>query len=206
MRILAVGAHPDDIELGCGATLALARSMGSDVTMLVLSRGEQGGDPVARVAETRQAAHHLGVRDVEVCDLRDTAIPRGVESIHLIEAAIRRSRPDFLLSHSPNDRHQDHQAAAQACVSAGRKVPNVIFYESPSSTLDFRPQMFVDVGTHIQEKLRAVQSFASQASKDYAAPETISGQARFRGNQAGCDYAEAFEVYKMRVSQGLWGL
>jgi LmbE family N-acetylglucosaminyl deacetylase len=211
MKVLAVGAHPDDVELGCGATLALFKKMGHTAYILVLTRGEASGNPKVRTWECKHAARTLGVDKLYFGDLVDTKIAEGIETIMTIERIIDRVKPDIVFTHSSKDVHQDHRNSGLASLSAARNVNKVLLYESPAALREFCPQVFVDVSSTFGIKLNALKAFASQASKvcfrgnDKPSNESrkfpyvsnaIEGLARFRGFQAGVSLAEAFEVGK----------
>jgi LmbE family N-acetylglucosaminyl deacetylase len=210
LRVLAVGAHPDDIELGCGATLALFKKTGHEVYMLVLTKGEASGDPEARQKECQQSSATIGADKLFFGNLRDTRIADGIESILEIESIIDRVKPDIVFSHSQKDVHQDHRNTAFAVLSAARNTKTVLLYESPAALKEFCPQVFVDVDSTFNIKLKALKAFGSQASKIYFkgnghhdesrkfpyVSNAIEGLARFRGFQAGVGLAEAFETHK----------
>jgi len=210
MRVLAVGAHPDDIELGCGATLALFKKKGHEVYMLVLTKGEASGKPEARQKECLQSSATIGADELFFGNLRDTRITDGIESIMEIENVINHVKPDLVFAHSHKDVHQDHRNTALAVLSAARNVKIVLLYESPAALRDFCPQVFVDVDSTFNIKLEALKAFGSQASKIYFrgnshhdesrkfpyVSNAIEGLARFRGFQAGVTLAEAFETGK----------
>jgi len=215
LRILAVGAHPDDVELGCGGTLALLRKKGHGVHILVLTRGEASGDPETREKECRSAAAAIGADQLSFGDLRDTRIMDGIDTIRTIENTIDTVTPDIVITHSSNDAHQDHRNTHLASLSAARRIGKILLYESPAAMREFCPQVFVDIAPTMELKLKAVAAFNSQASKSYMRRQlsqndpcdrcemvptdlshAIAGLARFRGFQAGVALAEAFEVAK----------
>lgn len=210
MRILAVGAHPDDVELGCGATLALFKKRGHQVYILVLTSGEASGDPEIREKECRLAARSIGAKKVFFGGLPDTKISDGIETIMAIEDVLSRVKPNVVFGHSSKDGHQDHRNAGLATLSAARSTKKVLLYESPAALKEFCPQVFVDVTSTFDIKLEALKVFGSQASKVYFkgndirdesrkfpyVSNAIEGLARFRGFQAGISLAEAFEVGK----------
>ena len=109
MRILAIGAHPDDVELGCGGALALFKKKGHDVNVLVLTRGEASGDPVVRENECKVAAATIGVDRLLFGNLVDTRITDGIDTIKTIEDTMDGIAPEFVFTHSPKDSHQDHR-------------------------------------------------------------------------------------------------
>ena len=215
MRILAIGAHPDDVELGCGGALALFKKKGHDVSVLVLTRGEASGDPALRENECKLAAAMIGADQLVFGDLADTRITDGIDTIKVIENAMDAVGPDFVFTHSAKDSHQDHRNAHLASMSAARQVSRVLLYESPAALKDFYPQAFIDISPTMNQKMKAVAAFNSQATKTYMngtngqmrsvdpclscenyghVSNAIAGLARFRGFQAGVALAEAFEV------------
>jgi len=198
-RVLAIGAHPDDVEIGAGATLLAHRAAGDEVVVLTLSAGDQGGHGSTRAAESRVAAQTLGA-ELVLHDLPDTAISAGNPTIEAIEAVVRTVRPDLVYTHSEHDTHQDHRAVHQAVLVAARSVATVACFQSPSATMDFRPNRFVDVSTHIRGKLELLACFASQhAIRDYLADDLVLSTARYWSRHAGAAYAEPFEVVHERV-------
>lgn len=210
MRILAIGAHPDDIELGCGATLALFKRKGHEVYLLVLTKGEASGDPKVRKNECEASAQSIGADKLFFGNLQDTKITDGIETILEIERFINQINPDVIFAHSYKDGHQDHRNVGMAALSAARNSKKVLLYESPAALREFLPQLFVDVTSTFDIKLKALEAFGSQVSKVYFRGNNIDhkrakfplvsnaaeGLARYRGFQAGVSLAEAFEVGK----------
>lgn len=210
MKVLAVGAHPDDIEIGCGGTLVLFKRKGHEVYILILTRGEASGDPTVREKECRKAASILGADELIFGNLQDTKITDGIETIMAIENVINQIKPDIIFTHSYKDGHQDHRNTGMAALSAARNSKKVLLYESPAALREFCPQVFVDISTTFDVKLKALEMFGSQASKVYFkgsnmldhvrnfpyVSNAVEGLARFRGFQAGVTFAEAFEVGK----------
>ena len=197
-RILVIGAHPDDIEIACGATLARLRDEGHRIHGLVLSRGERGGEGMVRQTEARNGARFLGLDSVTILDCADTRFQEAELAImQAIEAEIAHFRPDIILTHSAHDLHQDHQTVHTATLRAARNVPTVLAYESPSVTSDFRPALFVNVSDYLGIKVESIREHQDQADKPYTDPERVRGIAAFRGGQAKVRYAEGFEVVRM---------
>ena len=210
LKILAVGAHPDDVELGCGATLASFEREGHETYVLALTRGEASGDPILRENECKRSCSHLFLKKLFFGNLEDTKITEGVETVMEIENVIKTIEPDIVFSHSSKDGHQDHRNAGLACLSAARTTKRVLLYESPAALREFCPQVFVDVTSTFRAKLEALKEYGSQASKVFfkgnshvdesskfpVVSNAVEGLARFRGFQAGVSLAEAFEVGK----------
>jgi LmbE family N-acetylglucosaminyl deacetylase len=200
MNILAFGAHPDDIEYGCGGTLALYAQKGHDVFLFVASDGGRGGAPEVRSSEQRDAALALGAREVLWGGYPDTEVPLSRELIAAAEAAIRRIHPTMIFVNYPDDTHQDHRNLAQATVSATRYVPNFLFYEVPS-TQHFTPNCYTNVDKVLDLKLAALEAHRSQVTKtnieDLTILELAVSCANFRGIQARVKYAEAFQSVRL---------
>ena len=196
MNVLAVGAHPDDIELGCAGTLLAHRARGDSVSMLVLTMGERGPQALdSRVREQEAAAEILGAR-LFWGGFDDGAVPEGRPTIELIDAVAREVGADVLYTHGPKDSHQDHRAISIASAAAGRRVNRLLMYESPTSQ-GFCPSLYVDIGPYLEAKLAAIGAHSSQVLKNRLVDlEAVAAQARFRGFEAriGHGHAEAFAV------------
>ena len=199
--VLAIGAHPDDVEIGCGGTLLRHAAAGDRTTILTLTGGEHGGDVGARADESRAAAALLGAELVHL-ELPDTVLSEGPETISAIEAVVGRVRPTIVYTHTIRDNHQDHRATNRATMIAARGVPNVLCYQAPSTVIDFTPTHFVDVTDFIDAKLLALRAFASQhAVRVYLADDMTLATARYWSRFAGgIGYVEPLEV--VRTSAG----
>jgi two-component system, NtrC family, response regulator HydG len=197
-RILAVGAHPDDIELGCFGTLARYRALGSEVTCLVLTWGGIGGSDQTRRQEAEEAAAIIGAQLLGG-GLRDTEVPEGHPTIGIVEDAVAKFRPTAVIVNSEADTHQDHRATALATISAARFVPALLFYHTPSSGRHFSPTLYVDITDHIEAKTRAVKVHASQGENVYMADRAVKGLAEFLGLQVyqSGRYFEGFEIHQL---------
>lgn len=195
--VLAIGAHPDDVEIGVGGLLAAHAQANDDITILTLSRGSRGGDADSRQNESLAAAELLGAR-LFVKDLVDTEISGGGGTIGLIEEVVREIQPTIVYTHSQNDRHQDHRAVSEATIAATRRVGTVACYQSPSSTIDFRPTRFVRIDQYLSQKLRLLECFQSQtaASRDYLEPTFVSATARYWSRFGGGLAVEPLEVVR----------
>ncbi len=194
MRVLAIGAHPDDIELGCGATLAAHRQRGDEIAMLIMTSGEQGPQASrSRVHEQTEAAELLGA-SLHWAGFEDGAVPEGRASIDVIQRVARQFRADTIYTHSARDTHQDHRATSYASVAAARRSCRVLLYESPSST-SFDPSVYVDISEHLETKLTLIRAHLSQVLKNGLVDlEAVEAQARYRGFMARGRLAEAFET------------
>ena len=196
--VLAVGVHPDDIELGCAGTLALHKLKGDKVYLLVLTRGEVSGDPEVRERECRRAAKILEADGFFLGGLPDTRVHDGRETIDAIENIFDEIKPDIMYAPTFKDTHQDHRNTGHSSLSAGRHCKMILLYEGASTGRNFYPQVFVDIEKTFELKKKVLRVFGSQLNNDHgsytSAAKAVEGLAKYRGRQAGVDVAEAFEV------------
>jgi LmbE family N-acetylglucosaminyl deacetylase len=193
---LAVGAHPDDIELGCGGTLCKLVSNGIGVISLFATRGEKSGVAEIRMRESREALSILGVTEVYFGNFPDADIPNSHATIDFLEQFCLKNKPDIVFTHTTNDIHQDHRTIGMLSLSAFRNVPKLIAYETPRVTPTFAPNYFIDISDSINLKWTALKKHTSQKQKRYLTYESMINLASFRGSQVGVRQAEAFEVLK----------
>lgn len=195
MNVLAIGAHPDDIEFGCGGSLYLYTQRGHQVFLLILTEGESGGIGSVRRTEQLNAAKMLGAKESFFGNYVDTQIPVDKILISKIEAVLQKTKPDMIFVNYHDDTHQDHRNLAMATTSATRYVRNVLFYEGPT-TQNFIPNVYVDITTALNEKLSALSAHTSQVPKTniegLSILEIAKSAANFRGIQGRVRYAEGF--------------
>jgi len=175
--VLAVGAHPDDVELGCGGTLAVLALAGRRVGILHLTRGEAGtrGTATQRRREAAAAAAALGAATLDFLDCGDGGLRAGAAEEDAVVALLRRRRPEIVLAPAPADRHPDHARAhrlvADACFYAGlaRRArgrggrahrPAALFAFMQHDL--FAPSFVVDVTAGWERKLAALAAYESQ--------------------------------------------
>ena len=200
-RVLAVGAHPDDVEIGIGATLAAHAAAGDDIVVLTLSGGAVGGaTPSVRHAEAAAAAAVVGARLVHL-DFPDTHLDPASGVITAIEEVVSDVGPDRIYTHGVHDRHQDHRAVHDAVEIAARRVASVWCFQSPSSTVAFAPTRFVDVDGFLETKLRMLAAYVSQAHREYMQPEIVRATARYWGRFSPAQEVEPLET--VRASETL---
>jgi LmbE family N-acetylglucosaminyl deacetylase len=204
MKILAIGAHPDDIEAGCAGTLAKYARTGHEIFMLVMTEGGMGGEGKTRREEQIASAKIIGPRELIWGGYVDTQLTPSINQlIQTIEEVIRRISPDFIFVQYEDDTHQDHRALAKATVSATRYVRNVLFYEGPT-TQNFSPTVFVDIKETIEKKLEMLFAHSSQVKKTNIEGITIFDMIRstavFRGIQGRVQLAEAFVPLRLFIN------
>jgi len=204
MKILAVGPHPDDIEIGCGGSLVKYAARGHDVFLLLITKGGKGGDEDTRYREQMKAAEIMGVKDLFWGGFEDTELAdKGNDLIHTIEGYIDSVGPDLIFVNFFDDSHQDHRTVNTSVLSATRYVKNVIFYEVPT-TNNFTPQVFVDISEFLDRKIDALKAHKSQVMKTniegLSIIEVARSSANFRGIQGRVKYAEAFSALRLFIN------
>jgi LmbE family N-acetylglucosaminyl deacetylase len=197
---LAVGAHPDDVEIGCGGLLLRHAAAGDEVVVLTLTGGEAGGEVAARAKESERAAELLSARLIHA-DLQDTSLSDAGVTIETIKKAIDDSGATTVYTHTSRDVHQDHRNTHSATLVAAREVPRVYCYQAPSTTVDFHPTRFVSIDDFVDGKLEVIRAYASQvATRRYLDEELLRATARYWARFAGSRYVEPLEV--IRESDG----
>lgn len=207
-RVLAIGAHTDDIELGCGAFLNSLVNAGADVAALAFSRAEGSLPPeFARDTlerEFRTSMGLIGVTEnvfVEGIPVRHFPAHRQ-EVLERLVSLNRSFRPDLVLTMSSTDTHQDHAVVHQESVRAFRGT-TVLGYEIPWNQQQNLTNLYVEVSEEdIAMKARMLSAYESQVSlgRSYVADDFVRAAAVFRGFQSKKPLAEAFEVISMH-----WG-
>lgn len=204
LRVVCVGAHPDDPETGCGATLARYAEAGHDVVIIYLTRGEAGisgksHDEAARIrtAEAEKACAILGAQPVFAGQIDGSSEVNNARYAEL-DRLLTAQRPDLVFTHWPVDTHRDHCAASlltfQSWRRGGKKFP-LLYFEvmSGEQTQEFQPGFYVDVTSTWQKKKEACYSHRSQGPDEfYAYHEAME---RFRGMERQVKRAEAFVVH-----------
>lgn len=200
-RVLAVGAHPDDVEIGAGGTLLVHKRLGDAVSVLTLRDGARGDGRAAGASESWRAAEIIGA-SLYLGGLADTHIGKGEGTIAAVARVVAQVQPTVIYTHSLHDVHSDHRNTHRAVMAAARAVGRMYCYQSPSATVDFRPSRFVAIDSDIDRKLAAIGVFAGQApARGYLDEDLIRSTARYWSRFGDTGYAEAFEV--IRESSGL---
>ena len=215
MRILAIGAHLDDIEIACGGTLAKAIQAGHTVKAIVMSKSGytnkegkvQRSDDTA-VREGLNALRTLGIEDIEVLDFETKDIHFRSDVVNALDVRMAEFKPDVIFTHHPFDTHQAHEGVSKATIAAARRLNTVFFYEpiTPSgrSYVAFRPQMYVDITKTVDTKINSLKCHVSEYNK-FGGEDWVEGvrcRCGFRGYEIGTKFAEAFEVLRMEMSFG----
>ncbi len=204
LNILAIGAHPDDIEFGCGgALIKYTQKKGNRLFLLVMTGGGLGGSSSVRTKEQKASGKILGAEKIYWGGYEDTHMVVDSDLIGKIEVVIAEVKPNFIFCNFPDDTHQDHRHLAQAIMSATRYIRNVLFFEGPT-TQNFNPQVFVDISDTLDRKIEALQAHRSQVMKtnieDLSIVEVARSSANFRGIQGRVKYAEAFHSLRLFIN------
>lgn len=217
MKILFVVAHPDDEVLGAGATIHKLAGEGHEIAVCTMANHAAAR---ANISETlqedqRKAFSVLGVNHSYAADFPNIKMNTvaHLQLVQFIESAIEDWKAESIYTHHPADTNNDHVMTSQACQAAARlfqrkegipRLKQFVYMEVPSSTEwslnsslnRFTPNMFVEIGRKgIDVKLKALEAYTG-VKRPYPHPrsvEAIKGLAAYRGVQAGCYYAEAFE-------------
>lgn len=201
LDILAIAAHPDDVELSCAGTLALQTAKGNACGIVDMTRGEMGtrGTPELRLQEAAEAAKILGVSARENLEMADGFFEETKENLLKVIQVIRKYQPEIVLCNAPSDRHPDHGRAAKlvkrAAFMAGlRKIETFDDGEPqqayrPQQVLHFiqfddhKPDIIVNIGDHIETKIKSVLAYKSQFyDPNSSEPETVIASKAFLEN------------------------
>jgi len=223
MRVMAIGAHPDDIELLCAGTLARYVRQGHEVTMCYVCNGNLGHVVIMpdelkaiRKAESQRSCQTIGAR-FQWLDINDAEVRQNTNEViaRLIDA-VREAKPDVIITHSTNDYMDDHRLVGELVLKASfdATIPHLfttyphhtklapIYYMDTLMGVEFLPELFVDITETIEIKKQMLACHESQHKwlKDHDNIDTIDSMvtvAKFRGLQAGVPYAEGFRQLRV---------
>jgi N-acetylglucosamine malate deacetylase 1 len=202
--ILAFGAHPDDIEIGMGGTVAKLNGMGYHVNLVVatLPNFVSTDTKEQRRIEATMSAKVMGSKQPDFLDLSPDEIIFNRKFTTLIDQIIHKYKPEAIFTQWIGDSHQDHQALTRAVIAASRDSNNLFMYETtmPGGVTEsaFRPQLYVDISETLEIKKNALNCFDSQKIR-CGDPwiGAIVGRSLFRGYQMNTKHAEVFEIIKV---------
>lgn len=223
-RVLAVGAHPDDLEFLCGGTLARFAKAGVEVTMCVCSNGDVGHTEIpqeklgeVRLEECRKSAAIIGAKFIWL-GCTDLRIHHDPQTMDRMADVVREAKPDLIIAHDPKDYMYDHIRAGELVVdgSFGATVPYFktprnlphhpkiapIYFMDTIAGVNFLPTEYVDITQVIETKRQMLAQHQSQISwlrehDNTEMDDLMLTQARFRGLQCGCQYAEGFRPHQV---------
>ena len=198
MKVLAFGAHPDDISIGMGGVIAKYSNHKHDVLMVI------AGIPNKREVRWKEAENAAKILDARliILDIEPAKIVFSRELVRIFDKVFEEYCPDIVYTHWNHDSHQDHAAVANAVIASARKNNcSLYMYEQtiPGGIVPygFRAQSFVDISEEIDTKIKSIMAHESQVKINnewwlYG----VKGRAMYRGYQMNVNYAEAFEVVK----------
>lgn len=203
--VIAFGAHPDDLEIGMGGTLAKLARLGYDVNLVIatLPNFVKTDIKEQRRIEATMSAKTLGCKSPQFLDLSPDEITIGRKFVTMIDEIINRHKPEAVFTQWIGDSHQDHQALTRAVIAASRDSNNLFMYETtiPGGLTEnaFRPQLYIDITETLEAKSNALDCFHSQKNNRCGNLwiDAVVGRCSFRGYQMNVKYAEAFEVVKV---------
>lgn len=217
-KILAIGAHPDDLEISCAGTLAKWSNEGASITMVVASNGELSSSSSSligkmdkiRIKEFCHSAKSIKAQSLRL-NMKDGGIFDNPKSRSVFIKLIEKIRPDIVITHFPGDDHPDHRTVnslvcssiviAQAqSRSPEWRIKKVYFMDSLGS-INFNPDIYIDISETISIKKEMLRGHSSQIKvmkKKYMVDlwDIVQATARFRGIQFNVQYAEAFVEFK----------
>lgn len=220
MNILAIGCHPDDLEIGCGGTLAKYAKLGHDVFMCHVANGNRGHAIIMpdelrtiRTKEAEDAGRILGVNEVINVDVNDLEVNSNNEdTLKKVIDVIRYARPDMIITHAPDDYMNDHIEVGKLVFNASfsASVPHMftkneaygcivpVFYMDTLAGVNFLPTEYVDITDTVELKLNAVECHQSQVKwmQDHDGIDFIDfvrTTSKYRGLQCGAKFAEGFK-------------
>lgn len=195
MKILAIGAHPDDIEYGCGGFLLKAVDKGHEIYLNVMTEGDINPQ-IDRRREQEEAFAFLGAKQLIWGGFHDTTLAPNRQLIVAVEKTLANVNPDLVLVNFPDDAHQDHNALARCTITACRYIKRVLFYHD-YTTLDFVPDTFADITDVLEKKKLLLAMHKSQINKNYPTGldmlENVTARASYYGFMAKVKYAEGFK-------------
>jgi LmbE family N-acetylglucosaminyl deacetylase len=196
-NVLAIGAHPDDVEFSCLGFLMKLKELDANINIFIASLGSKGDQTSGelRISESKAALNLLN----PTINIRNKM---GIETNDFEEISnelrflIMNLKPDLILIHSQHDTHQEHKLLREILLSAARRVRcTILSYKSVSVTSSYEENFFVDISDFIDKKIFQLQLHKSQLKHDYFSKSSIlSYHANWFGKQRECDFVESYHV------------
>ena len=198
MQIMAIGAHPDDLEIFMYGLLAAAAARGDNLHLVVATDGAAGGsDPGPALAKQRAAEARVGLAelgDAHLLNLPDGHLSSAPDAANTITSMIRETKPDLVITHAPEDYHPDHRALSRFVSDAAGFICPVLFCDTLMG-VSFTPDYYVDITPYFTAKQNAIMAHTSQHPQRFVAATQIVN--RFRAAQCNAPdghYAEAYRI------------
>lgn len=208
MNVIAICAHPDDIELNCGGTLLKHKHKGDSIVLIYASDGETTNhkkeiirSKESAISEAKKASDILGA-ELYILNYKALDIPFNHRIVAEIESIINKHHADTIYTHGPSHSNQDHQRLNKAVIAATRCTKRVLMWEEgiPHSSCHtaFTPHLYIDITDQMPKKIELIEAHETQINK-YGQDliEAVTARARYRGYQIRTKYAECFEVSRL---------
>jgi LmbE family N-acetylglucosaminyl deacetylase len=208
MKVLAIGAHFDDVELGCGGTLLKHKKAGDDIYIMVVTNSAyksrvKNCNRSAYLArkEGEKSARYIGAKLI-CCGKKPIVLLPTEKFVLEVEHIVNKIKPDCVYTHQPNDSHADHASVGYVSMRACRKCDKVLMYRSNWYIMDNTQDdnYYVDISSFINEKVKLLNFFESEMKNvNYAWIDFVKKQNSAAGAKVGVSYAETFQMVKMFV-------
>lgn len=202
-KILILAPHTDDGEFGCGGSIVKFVESGTEIYYAAFSLAEESvPKPFPKnilETEVKAATTVLGIKPEHLLLYRYQVRHFATHRQSILEDLVKLNldiKPDLVFMPSMHDLHQDHSTISMEGLRAFKKT-SILAYEMPWNNLNFSTQSFIKLSEqHLEKKVKALECYKSQSSKDYASEQFVKSLAFTRGTQIGVKYAEAFEVLR----------
>lgn len=199
-NVLVIGAHPDDIEVGCGASLCKWVKNGVNVVAVVMTCEND-----IRRKEQENSFKVLGIDKYHIGHFIDGKMPHDKESVSFIDNLIKQHNINTIITHSEFDAHQDHHNTMKSAMSSGRLINNFLHFDTvPFRRINYqelsKPTVYSNVNDFIQCKIKSIKCHESQLSRfpiDWE--EKLISEANYKGNFVNTRYAESFYCKKLYI-------
>lgn len=208
MNVLGVGAHYDDLELGCSGTLIKHAQNGDKVIMLVITDSTYK-NPNGEVVRDVEIAYNEGLKAAKIIgaelicmNYKTFIVPFDEALTKEINRYIEELKIDIIYSHWIYDLHRDHQNAARSALMAGRHVPRFLMYRSNFYDTEqrFRANFYSDISATMEKKIEAIKAHQSELERvRYKWLEFFMNQNENDGRKIGVKYAECFEIVRYLI-------
>lgn len=202
-NILVIGAHPDDIELGCIGTVLKLKKAGMKVIYLVMTNGGNWEKKtyIDRISEIKNAVDNMQVDEVIIGNAKDGYLQHNPNTIDYLADIIKKHQIDTILCQYYKDSHQDHVNIGLSALSVASLCENLFFYESFTST-EFTPNLFIDVSDFEENKKDLLKRYVSQIKKyknrNQDLVSYIEAKDKLYGIKSHSNFSEGFIIHKMR--------
>ena len=207
-KILFIGAHFDDVELGCGGTIKYFTKKKDIVKILVVSNSEIKNIKNKNIIRNKNKAKQeflksitvLSVKDFSLLNFKTNAIEFNDKLISQIRNEIDNFKPHLIFTHWDKDVHQDHRAIGQATLSAGRHVKSILMYQSNNyiSEEEFNGNLFIDISKYFNHKIKSIKCYKSELKRvNNNWLSKIKSKNMENGNKINVKFAENFKVIKL---------